>query len=97
MVFVCTEPVWIGPAIESTTHASALIPGSLLINPFVGMASALRFDIFRVEPFYQISPIGQRRFNYPSWYSVASLYLLVSLFLYWRSRVRLFRMATPTI
>jgi hypothetical protein len=96
IVFVCTEPVWIGPGIESTSHASALIQGSLLINPFVGMASALRFDIFRTEPFYQICPIGQRRFYYPSWYSVASLYLLVSLFLYWRSRVRLFKMATPS-
>jgi len=96
IVFVCAEPVWIGPAIESTSHASALIQGSLLINPFVGMASALHFDLFRTEPFYQICPIGQRRFYYPSWYSVAFLYLLVSSFLYWRSRVRLFKMAMPS-
>ncbi len=96
-VAICTEPVWIAPILESTSHISSLIQGSLLINPIAGMASALDFDIFRTEPWYQICPIGQRRFQYPSWYSVASFHLLVSVFLLWRSRVCLFRMAMPSL
>lgn len=96
VVLVCTEPIWIGPAIASTSNASFLIQSSLLINPVVGLASALDFDILRTEPLYQICPIAQRRSHYPAWYTVVSFDLLVSLFLFWRSSVAIRRMVAPS-
>jgi hypothetical protein len=96
ILLVCTEPLWIGPVIESTSNVSLLIQSSLLINPIVGMASSLDFDIFRAEPFYQICPIGQRRFTYPPWYASASFYGLVSILLLWRSAAGIRKLTVPS-
>jgi len=85
IVLICLEPVWFGPVIYTVPNASYLIQPSLLINPLVGVASALDFDIFRMNPLYQICPIGQRKFEYPSYLSVGLFYLLVSSILFWRS------------
>jgi hypothetical protein len=95
-VVVCTGPLWLGPVIDATPDASLLIQSSLAVNPFAGLASALEFDLFRSEPFYQICPIGQRKFDYPSWWTVASVLALASLPLFWRSVVRIRRMAEPS-
>ena len=95
-VVVCTGPLWLGPVIDATPDASLLIQSSLAVNPFAGLASALEFDLFRSEPFYQICPIGQRKFDYPSWWTVASVLVLASLPLFWRSVVRIRRMAEPS-
>jgi hypothetical protein len=85
MLMLCTGPIWTGPAIEATANASLLIQSALSVNPLVGIASALNYDIFRAEPWYQICPVGQRRFDYPSWYSTVSLNGLISIFLLWRA------------
>ena len=82
--------------IEATPNASFLIQPSLVVNPFVGLASAMEFDLLRAEPFYQICPIGQRKFDYPSGWTVASVHLLVSLSLFWRCVVRIRRVAEPS-
>lgn len=95
-VLVCAGPVWLGPVIDATPDASLLIQPALAVNPFVGMASAMEFDLFRAEPFYQICPIGQRKFEYPSCWTVASVQLLASLPLFWRCVVRIRRMAEPS-
>jgi hypothetical protein len=95
-VLVCAGPVWLGPVIDATPHASFLIQPALAVNPFVGMASAMEFDLFRAEPFYQICPIGQRKFDYPSCWTVASVQMLASLPLFWRSVVRIRRMTEPS-
>jgi len=93
---VCAGPMWLGPVIDASPDASLLIQPSLAVNPFVGLASAIEFDLFRAEPFYQICPIGQRKFDYPSCWTVASVQLLASLLLFWRSVVRIRRMAEPS-
>ncbi len=93
---ICTEPVWIGPVIRSVTDASWMIQPSLLANPFVGVASALDFDVFRIDPFYHVCPIGQLRFTYPAWHSVALFFLLVSTCLLWRSGAGIRRLAMPS-
>lgn len=95
-IVVCAGPLWLGPVIDATPDASLLIQPSLAVNPFVGLASAMGFDLFRAEPFYQICPIGQRKFDYPSCWTVASVQLLASLPLFWRSVVRIRRMAEPS-
>jgi hypothetical protein len=93
ILLVITEPIWLGPAIGS---ASFLIQPSLLINPFVGLASAMDFDLFRTEPLYQICPVGQRRFDYPAWWAVSAVYLSMSLLFFWRSVAGIRRMAEPS-
>jgi hypothetical protein len=96
LALVCTEPIWFGPVINSIPDQSIPIQSSLLMNPFIGVASALNFDILRTDPFYHICPIGQLRFHYPSWWSVASFNLLVSLAIFWRSAVGIRRMNAPS-
>jgi hypothetical protein len=95
-VVVCAGPIWLGPVIDATPDAALLIQPSLAVNPFVGLASAMEFDLFREEPFYQICPIGQRKFDYPSCWTVASVQMLASLPLFWRCVVRIRRMAEPS-
>ncbi|MBN2321812.1 MAG: hypothetical protein JXR49_22225 [Acidobacteria bacterium] len=95
IVLICLEPLWFGPVIYATPNASYLIQPSLLINPFVGLASAIDFDLFRTSPLYQICPIGQRKFEYPAYTSVGLFYLLVSLVLFWRSAAGIRKTAEP--
>jgi hypothetical protein len=93
---VSTEPIWLGPVIRSVSDASWMIRPSLLANPFVGVASALDFDVFRIDPFYHICPIGQLRFSYPAWHGVVLTALLISSVLVWRSVARVRRLAMPS-
>lgn len=96
MVLICTEPVWFGPVISAIPEPSAMIQFSLLINPFVNVAAALNFDILRIDPFYQICPIGQLRFNYPSLWSAVLFNVLVASVIFWRSTARLRRLGAPS-
>ena len=93
VILLILEPIWLGPVIGS---APFLIQPSLLINPFAGLASAMDFDLFRTEPLYQICPIGQLRFEYPAWWSVAVLYVSMTFLFLWRSVVGIRRMAEPS-
>jgi|WetSurSiteA1Bulk_404760.scaffolds.fasta_scaffold24462_2 hypothetical protein len=96
LALICTEPIWFGPVINSIPNQSLLIQSSLLMNPFIGVASALNFDILRTDPFYQICPIGQLRFHYPSWWSAASFNVLIALAIFWRFAIGIRRMIAPT-
>ena len=95
IVLISLEPIWFGPVIHATPDASYLIQPSLLINPFVGVASAIDFDIFRTSPLYQICPIGQRKFEYPAYTSVGLFYLIVSLVMFWGSAAGIRKTAEP--
>jgi hypothetical protein len=97
VILVCTEPIWFGPVINSYPDASFLIQSSLLINPVVNVAAALHFDILRTDPFYQICPIGQLRFHYPSYGSAALFNLLIALIISWRSVAGIRRITAPTV
>jgi hypothetical protein len=96
LVLVCTEPIWFAPIINLAPDTPVLIQSTLLINPFVGVASALKFDILRTNPLYHICPIGQLRFQYPSCWSIASYNLLLALVIFWRSAVSIRRMVVPS-
>jgi hypothetical protein len=93
---VSLAPVWLGPAISAMPGGAALIPPLLASNPFVGLASAMDFDLFRTEPLYWISPVARRRFDYPSIWTVASVLGLASWLLCWRCVARIRRMAEPS-
>ena len=97
LVLLSTEPIWFGPIINLMPDAPILIQSSLLINPFVGVASAINFDILRTDPFYQICPIGQLRFQYPSCWSVASFNLLMAFAIFWRSAAGIRRLIVPSV
>lgn len=97
LTLICTEPIWFGPIINVAPDTPILIQASLLINPFVGVASALGFDVLRSDPFYQICPIGQLRFQYPSCWSVALFNLFMGLMIFWRSATRIRRLIVPSV
>lgn len=71
-------PIFAGPLITQVPEAEALIHAVLLASPFSAAAAAIDYDIARAEVVYVWSPIGQRRFTYPSASAFAGLYLLVS-------------------
>lgn len=68
-----------GPYIARAPDAAHAIRAVLVVNPLVGVASILEFDAMRGELLYRISPIGQRRFEYPAWYTIAALYLAAAV------------------
>ncbi len=95
LLLVSTEPIWFGPIINLAPDSPILIQFSLLINPFVGVASVLKFDILRTELLYHICPISQLRFQYPSFWAAASYHLIVALLIFWRVIAGIRRMAVP--
>jgi hypothetical protein len=97
VVLVCAEPILLGPVINSYPDATFLIQSSLLINPIVNVAAALHFDILRTDPFYQICPIGQLKFNYPPYWSAALFNILLALMIFWRSVAGIRRITTPAV
>jgi hypothetical protein len=97
VVLVCAEPIWFGPILNSYPDAAFLIQASLLINPVVNVASALHFDILRTDPFYQICPIGQLKFYYPSYWSAALFNLSIALAIFWRSIAGIRRINAPAV
>jgi hypothetical protein len=96
IILICTEPIWFGPVI-SKVNTPILIQCSLLINPFVSVASALNFDVLRISPFYEICPIGQLRFQYSDCWLAASFNLLTALMLFWRFIIGVRRMFAPSV
>jgi hypothetical protein len=96
IILICTEPIWFGPVISKADMPS-LIQGSLLINPFVSVASSLNFDILRVDPLYEICPIGQLRFQYPAYWLAVLFNLSMALVIFQRFIVGVRRMLAPSI
>jgi hypothetical protein len=85
-------PVLTAPLIARLANAELLIGAELLVNPLIATASAIGLDLMRTELIYDLSPIGQRRFAYPSWLEVAAFYLLLSALLFCASVWRVQRM-----
>lgn len=51
---------------------------ALAASPLVATASAAGIDLLRTEALYQLSPLGQRRFDYPSWPLAAGSYVVAA-------------------
>ena len=66
--------VFAAPLLARVPEAGSLIPPLLLVNPFVATASATAFDLLRTDVLYRATPIGQRLFDYPAWYTAAAAY-----------------------
>jgi hypothetical protein len=71
-------PIFAGPLITQVPEAEEIIHALLLTNPFSAVATTIDYDIARSEVVYVWSPIGQRRFTYPSTSAFAGFYTLVS-------------------
>ena len=65
--------ILIGP-VASAVGSNGLVQSALVVNPFVGVASALEFDLLRSEWLYRISPVARRGFQYPSPYAATAVY-----------------------
>jgi hypothetical protein len=72
LLAICS-PVVLTPALADGGGTTSLIEASLLVSPVVGLATASGLDPMRSELLYRASPIGQRRFAYPST-SAASMF-----------------------
>jgi hypothetical protein len=96
ILLLSTEPIWLGPVISAAANVPPIISLSLFLNPFIGAASALNFDILRIDPFYQICPIGQLRFQYPDYWAAALFNVLIALYVFWRFMIGIRRLLAPS-
>jgi hypothetical protein len=53
------------PLIELAPAPEGIIYATLLINPFVAVASSIHFDVLRTDPLYYLSSISAYQFHYP--------------------------------
>ena len=53
------------PVIEWVADPSLIIQATLLLNPFISIASSINMDILRMDPLYSLSTIGVLQFHYP--------------------------------
>lgn len=56
----------------------ALVNAALIASPLVGIASAARIDIVRMDVLYRLSPLAHIGFDYPEWYTTSACYLLAA-------------------
>jgi hypothetical protein len=66
-----------GPVIE--TMPRRLVDVALLANPIVASAAAANVDIFRMEPFYRLSPLAHIQIDYPAPVSTFIWYALIAV------------------
>lgn len=57
--------VLMNPVIEWVADPSLIIQATLLLNPFISIASSINMDILRMDPLYSLSTIGVLQFHYP--------------------------------
>ncbi len=64
-VFISAIPVWTAPWFDSTNPTQASIQLVLWSSPMTYFASLLDYDYLHSQWFYQHTPYGMYRFNYP--------------------------------
>lgn len=73
VLIMLAAPLAIGPAVARRPGAEGVINVALVTSPITSLAAALEFDLMRSEIVYRLSPIGQRRFRYPTSSTVLAL------------------------
>jgi len=68
--------VLIEPLIRWGCNSSIMIRLALHTNPFVSVSTALKYDIFRTEYLYNLSPVASYAYVYPKWYLIGCWYIL---------------------
>jgi hypothetical protein len=67
----------LGPSIAGAPPL--VVKAALTLSPVSATASAANIDIFRSEPFYQLSPLAHTHLVYPAWTTATLLYLVIAL------------------
>ena len=78
LVLACVAGLILLGPVDSAIGSEGLVQSALVANPFVGVASALEFDLMRSEWLYRISPLARRGFRYPSPYAAAGVYAIAT-------------------
>lgn len=67
--------LWLGPAVELFVLGNGVIDSIVASNPLSYLSVAVEYDYLRNEWFYQHTPFGSLRFNYPSYSLLTASYL----------------------
>lgn len=72
MLLFTTLPLWLSPWVESITASQTQLNILLWSSPLSYLASMLDYDYLRSEWFYQHTPYGMLRYDYPDpvWFSL---------------------------
>jgi len=74
-----TDPIWLGPLAElAGPHHQHLVDAIVATSPLSYLALLADYDYLRGAWFYQHTPFGSLRYNYPSTISLTSTYLALS-------------------
>lgn len=76
-----TAPLWLGPLAELAGSNQQLVDAIVAISPLSYLALLADYDYLRSAWFYQHSPFGSLRYNYPSTLSLTSAYLTLTALL----------------
>lgn len=70
---------FISPLLDMVSDPTPVINLTLIINPMMAIASLLNLNIFRLDPFYEITNIEMFEYNYPHWNIHVASYLMLSI------------------
>lgn len=76
-----TAPLWLGPLAELAGSNQQLVDAIVAISPLSYLALLADYDYLRSAWFYQHTPFGGLRYNYPSTISLTSAYLTLTALL----------------
>lgn len=74
-VACCTAPLWLGPLAESQAANQSAVDTIIAITPLSYLAVLADYDYLRSNWFYQHTPFGTLRYNYPSIMVLTIIYL----------------------
>jgi hypothetical protein len=76
---ITSAPLWLGPFVDVFQSGEGVINGVIMTTPLTHFSVATEYDYLRSEWFYRNSPFGSLPFTYPSFISVVTAYLALSL------------------
>ena len=65
-----------------STYKDFIMRASLLTNPIAGISSLIGFDVMRTDWLYANTSVGQRRLDYPSFFSLTLFYSAAAFILF---------------
>ncbi len=67
LCLTATAPLWLGPWVDLAGGERNMVNGIIGMSPLTYLATLADYDYLRSQWFYQHTPFGMFRFDYPSW------------------------------
>ena len=72
-------PLWLGPVVTHQIQGAQTINAAIALSPISYLATMVDYDYLHGHWFYQLTPLGSFRYDYPDGISLSIAYLSVIL------------------